>query len=429
MTIYYIGCATVFLIFLNAILAAFELCLVNLRYRLLVEGDTQQTLTRPPISIVTQRAETLSRVVRLLQGASYISFGVLVYAWVRLLWSTDIDVYPMRLALVLIAGCTTHYLVVFILSRLLVQSFPSKTLALSAWVVLALDLLLRPFFNLLQKIEQTLFQRIQEPDTGLLDEFDTEVQIRALAREDVVLKPVLRNILQNALQMSELDVSDVLLPRSKVQFFDLNKPLKKNLTKARKTGHTRFPLCNGDLDKCVGLIHIKDLFRQDKDMEEVDLMRVRRNILRISLDTPIDDALQKLLRRKMHMALVTDEFGGTVGVLTLESILEELVGDIQDEFDVEEELIRQIGQDRYRISGLAPIHDVEDVLNIEIDTDEVSTFGGLITAEMGRIPDRSENLILPDYRLEITIDEVNEKRVISTITTRLPLASEDDEDA
>jgi magnesium and cobalt transporter len=117
------------------------------------------------------------------------------------------------------------------------------------------------------------------------------------------------------------------------------------------------------------------------------------------------------------MALAADEFGGIVGVVTFESILEELVGEIQDEFDTEEDEIRELrAPNTYRILGLTPIHDVEQALALEIGNDEVSTFGGLITGELGRIPARGDTLTLEGMR--ITIDEVDERRVIATRVVR-----------
>ena len=119
-----------------------------------------------------------------------------------------------------------------------------------------------------------------------------------------------------------------------------------------------------------------------------------------------------MLRAKFHMALAVDEFGGIVGVVTFESILEELVGEIQDEFDTEEEQVRALlAPDTYRISGLTPIHDLEESLGLEIENDEVSTFGGLITGELGRIPARGDTLSIAG--MQITIDEVDERRVIA----------------
>ena len=177
-------------------------------------------------------------------------------------------------------------------------------------------------------------------------------------------------------------------------------------------GHTRYPLCPGECYEFLGLIHIKDIFLWREPVSEIDLMKLKRNVAVFPLDTPLEDALERMWRAKFHMALAVDDFGGNVGVITLESILEELVGEIQDEFDSEEEQIVVIGDGRrFRISGLAPVHDIEEVLDIEIDNEEVSTFGGLITGELGHIPEPGEQLKC--YGLSITVDDVDGRRVIT----------------
>ena len=104
----------------------------------------------------------------------------------------------------------------------------------------------------------------------------------------------------------------------------------------KEAGHTRYPLCRGSLDNCIGILHIKDIFRLKEKVAEADPLDLKRTIAVFEIETPLEEALQRMLRAKFHMALVKDDFGGIVGVVTLESILEELVGDIQDEFDEEE---------------------------------------------------------------------------------------------
>ena len=120
-----------------------------------------------------------------------------------------------------------------------------------------------------------------------------------------------------------------------------------------------------------------------------------------------------MLRAKFHMALVEDTFGGIVGVVTLESILEKPVGDIQDEFDSEEMQISPRSDNHYKISGLTPLHEIEAKLELEIDNDEVSTFGGLIT-RLGKLPRKGQKLRL--YGLQVTINEVDERGVINAVS-------------
>jgi CBS domain containing-hemolysin-like protein len=229
---------------------------------------------------------------------------------------------------------------------------------------------------------------------------------------------MVRKIIDKAIQMPELDVSDILLPRNQVHWIDIYEEPKKSLALARKTGHTRFPLCEGDLDRCLGIIHIKDIFRDTAADDEVDFRKLRRPIATLALEDKLMEALQRLLGLKVHMALVLDEFGGAVGVVTLERILEELVGEIQDEFDMEDEEIVPLGINRYTVAGLTPIHELEERLDVDLGRDDVSTFSGLITSELGRIPEKGE--ALKYGKLDVLVTEVDEKRIIGTEVTVNP---------
>lgn len=265
---------------------------------------------------------------------------------------------------------------------------------------------------LFSDVEEKLYRCIGVDVEDELNPLDVDVQIRAMGEDSSQLSGVVRKIVNRTLQMQELVVQDILLPRSQVVICDLDLEIKENLEAMKAAGHTRFPLCRGDLDECLGLIHIKDIFRWREPLSEIDLMKLKRNVAVFPLETPLEEALERMLRAKFHMALAVDEFGGIVGVITLESILEELVGEIQDEFDSEEQQIVTLGNGRrFRISGLTPIHDIEEELEIEIDNQEVSTFGGLITGELGHIPERGEQLSC--YGMAITIDDVDDRRVIA----------------
>ena len=160
------------------------------------------------------------------------------------------------------------------------------------------------------------------------------------------------------------------------------------------------------------------LFRGFDNDAAINPSLIKRKTAVFEVETSIEEALQRMLRAKLHMALVADQFGGVLGVVTLESILEQLVGDIQDEFDSEEALIVALPiSGTYNISGSASLHDLQAQLNVQIDNDDVSTFGGLITGQLGCIPKRGEQLTA--YGLEIKITDVDDRRVISTFVRKL----------
>jgi len=238
-------------------------------------------------------------------------------------------------------------------------------------------------------------------------------QAKSLQEDDGQLTGTFRKILGNVVAMRDLVVSDILLPRNQVKYFDLNLPVDENLLLARKTGHTRFPLCPGDLDDCIGIIHIKDLFRKNPHPGDVDFQALKRPLIEVGLEDPLDITLQKLLRLQSHMALVRDEFGACVGIVTLENIVEQFIGDIKDEFDHDENRIRKNGPGSYLIDGLVPLHEIEAQLGVSFPKADVSTIGGLIISILDRIPAKGEILNQPGFHLQV--QEVNERRIISVL--------------
>ena len=267
-----------------------------------------------------------------------------------------------------------------------------------------------PFTPLLLRIEKGFFGTDPKGENG--DNEDNEVadHIRTLSREGSNLDPDIAEIVGNTLEMGQLKVQDVMVSRKQVQILDLQDGLEKNLEIARNCGHTRLPLCEGDLDHCLGIIHVKYAFRLlGKEPDKLSLRSITKAPARVSAEDPLPLALRKMMKWKVHMALVGDEFGGIDGVITLEDILEEVVGEIQDEFDADEADIEQLNEQSWKISGLTPLHELPEALNIDDEVEEVTSFGGLITQEFGKIPEAYETLRLKN--LEVTILEADETRI------------------
>ena len=217
-------------------------------------------------------------------------------------------------------------------------------------------------------------------------------------------------IVGNTLEMGQLKVQDIMVSRKQVQILDVTDGLEKNLEIARTCGHTRLPLCEGDLDHCLGIIHVKYAFKLlNKDSTDLSLQTITKAPALVSAEDPLPLALRKMMKWKVHMALVGDEFGGIDGVITLEDILEEVVGEIQDEFDADENDIEQVNEDSWKIAGLTPLHELPDEIGINEEEEEVASFGGFITQKFGKIPEVEETLTIGN--LEITILEADDTSI------------------
>lgn len=257
------------------------------------------------------------------------------------------------------------------------------------------------------------------PAKPSFEHIDVEVMLRAEDSDMESISPYAGKIVRNAIRLQEFDVSDVMLPRNKVVYFDTEESYEENLAKALSSLHNRYPLCKGNLDDCYGIIHLRDLFTCQAENKIPDLVKLARQTLRLRENEKLESALAKMLKYKIHIALVEDDFGGVIGVLPLDAALGELVGQIRDEFDAPKgETIRVIGKNKYKIMGIASIHRIEDFLDVDFDTDEVSTFGGLITLSLGRFPEKGERIYFKEQRMQITIDRV-EARLVGECTVTI----------
>jgi CBS domain containing-hemolysin-like protein len=404
------------MIVLHAFLVMCEISLVKFRYGKAKEAQMEALMRRPGLARLMENGDQTGRVVRFSKTLCTVAVGLLLLPLISDLFGLlDKDAAPDRWIVVLVSfvsAVSVHFFLAEILPRGLAMRDPVRAIRQSYRVLLAFRVLTMPVMLFFRVLKKRLYRRLGVDVDDELNPLDVDVQIRAMGEDSSQLSGVIRKIVNRTLQMQELVVQDVLLPRSQVIICDLEQATSANLATMKKAGHTRYPLCRGDLDECLGLIHIKDIFRKELSASDLDFMKLKRNLAVFPLETPLEEALERMLRAKFHMALAVDEFGGIVGVITLESILEELVGEIQDEFDSEEEQIVKLRGERcFRISGLTPIHDVEETLEIEIENEEVSTFGGLITGELGHIPKRGEQLAC--HGLSITIKEVDDRRVIA----------------
>jgi len=407
---------------LHGAVVACEAALVKVRFSHFNPDLLDYLRERKAVAWLLDHPTRTLRVIRLTGGLCWIGYWLLL--WGVLFAIRNAVEAPAPLPGMLMVVCAllllgVQFVAIEHFPRSLGLQSPANTLRWTSLLVRLLTILCKPFLSLLAPISRAVNGIGGGREVGELEALDYEEQIELLGKEAPDMSVVAQTILKNALQMRELEVSDVLLPRHQVKYFDSYLSLQENLQMARESGHTRFPLCEGDLDRCIGLIHIKDIFRYEGEMNRVDLRKIKREIIRIDADTPLEEALTQLLSHNVHMALVIDEFRGTEGVLTLERVLEQLVGDIRDEFDTEEELlIRDTQEGEAVVSGLTPLHELSERLGVDVENDEVSTLGGLITSELGRIPEEGEELVVEGLAVRVTA--VDDKRVIEAEVRAIP---------
>lgn len=197
-----------------------------------------------------------------------------------------------------------------------------------------------------------------------------------------------RDIVQNALDLRQRVARDVMRPRQELTVLDMQATILECLEIAEKSRYSRFPLCDeGNPDKTRGVIHIKDLFAVRHTAQTgADLLPAARKIIYVPETARLEKLLQLFLERKLHLAIVVDEYGGTVGLVTLENIVEELVGQIQDEFDQEKPLLTRSSDTTWEVAGALPLHELEELVGAELRAEGVTTTSGWVTHQLGGFP-------------------------------------------
>ena len=266
-------------------------------------------------------------------------------------------------------------------------------------------LLFRPAIWLLHKSSNFLLQGVlrMKPASGA-ELAHSEEELRLILEQSEKSPEVSalgRDLLINALDLRDRVVRDIMTPRGEVIYLDLEDSFETNVKKAIESRHTRFPLCRENLDNTIGLIHIKELVPMMRDPHP-DLMRIKRELIPVPEMMSLEKLLNLFLSKHAHLAIVVDEFGGTVGMVTLENVLEELVGDIQDEFDSEKEEFRKINENEFVVDGALGLYELRDTAGLELDSADVSTIGGYVTHLLGHLPKQGEQVKIDNYLVTIT---------------------------
>jgi magnesium and cobalt transporter len=236
-----------------------------------------------------------------------------------------------------------------------------------------------------------------------------------------------RTLLKNVVSFGEITVHDIMVPRTDILGVERDSSLKDLLAHVRDIGHTRIPVYHESLDKIEGFIHVKDLFNYISDVDSFSIKIVMRDVLFVPPSMRIVDLLLKMRVSGCHMAIVVDEYGGTDGLVTMEDLFEEIVGEIQDEHDDGEPkpLFRWVNDHVLEVDARAPIEDVEEVLgrklrNATEEAEDYDTLGGHVFAALGRVPAKGEVLARHDLQLKIEVTSADPRRIHKLRIVRLP---------
>jgi CBS domain containing-hemolysin-like protein len=292
-----------------------------------------------------------------------------------------------------------------------------KALPTTLWVARPLEwfrTLTAPLIWALNHASLWLVRRVGVEPTGERDLAHSEDELRLLlgtAQKHLGSTALGHAIVLNALELHHRVARDVMRPRHEIVGLNTEASIAECLDVAERTRFSRFPLCaGGNVDRTLGAVHLKDLYGMRlKVRRGADLAPVARKIVYVPETARLEKVLQMLLERKLHLAIVVDEYGGTVGLVTLENILEELVGQIQDEFDQEKPMVVKVGEQTWEVLGTLPVHELEELAGEPLAEEGITTTSGWVTHRLGGFPKVGDVVKL--NHCELRVQEMDETRV------------------
>jgi CBS domain containing-hemolysin-like protein len=282
-----------------------------------------------------------------------------------------------------------------------------------------------PLVRIATKVGRILSGRWDETEESGLSTITEEdlLSYVDVGEEEGVLKEQVKEMIHSIFDLDDTLAREVMVPRIDIVAVEADTPVLEAMNIILQAGHSRVPVYVDTLDNIVGILYVKDLLRYWLENGEPRPVRgLERKVYYVPETKPVNDLLRELQTKKVHIAIVVDEYGGTAGLVTIEDLLEEIVGEIQDEHDIDEFYMQYISDDEYIFSARMDLDDINDLMGINLPTDESDTLGGLIYDLLGRIPKTGDTLSGSSFgspNLRLTVLDVDGRRIKTAKVERL----------
>lgn len=424
----------IILILINAFFAGAELAFVH----------TNDTKIQQQAEQGNQKAVKLSRLLsKPSQFLSTIQIGITLAGFLSSAFAADFFAGPFAkmlyragiplpenilhtLSLIVITVILSYFTLVFgeLVPKQLALQKPEQISSIAVGPISLLEKIFSPLVKLLT-LSTNAIVRLFGVDPNATDEEATEEDIRMLVDvggEKGTINPAEKLMIHNIFEFNDTLVSEIITHRTDMSALSVDITFEKLIHQINQDKYTRYPVYEDNLDTIVGILHVKDLFNyvQTDKNKTFDLRKVMRKPYFILETQTIDVLFSQMQRHNIHIAIVIDEFGGTEGLITIEDVLEEIVGDISSEMndpDLVEETFKQVSDNSYEIDGVFYLTALEELLNMDFPTDEYDTVSGFLINEIGYIPSVDERPVIKYKHLTFEVQEVADNRLEKIIVT------------
>jgi putative hemolysin len=312
--------------------------------------------------------------------------------------------------------------ILLILSQLLPRAWAvGRQDRVALWlapVVQFFAFILTPITALMRRVGHRAIPDGTAPESIFLSEDGLRFLLN-VTEEETTIEDDEKEMIASVFEFGDKLVREVMVPRMDVVSVSVHIPMLEALDVILKVGHSRIPVYADSIDNVLGVLYAKDLLRYLRDgRTDVPLGKILRPAYFIPESKKVDELLQELQQRKVHMAVVVDEYGGTAGVVTIEDLLEEIVGEIQDEYDAEEPAIEEVSEREYLFDARVALDEVNKLLDIELPTEGGDTLGGFIYSQLGKVPAVGDTIQFGDVKVEVL--SVAGRRIKQVRASRIP---------
>ena len=317
-------------------------------------------------------------------------------------------------SIVLITIILSFFTLVFgeLVPKRLAMKYYEKISYATIGVIRGISVITSPFVKLLTASTNMVSKifGVGESEEEVVTEEEIKMMI-AEGEEKGTIEQGERQLLNNVFEFNDIIVSEIMTPRTDMYAIDINDKIEDVLDEIDEFKYSRIPVYEENVDDIKGILFVKDILKPLKDNEKIEIDKIIREPYFVPESKDIDELFKEMQQNKVQMAIVIDEYGGTAGLITMEDIIEELVGNIFDEYDDEEIDVKKIDENTYIVSGLLTSYELKKVFGIEIPEGDYETLSGYLLDRLGRIPDENEHPVIEDEKLTYKVEEMEDKRI------------------
>ena len=318
------------------------------------------------------------------------------------------------ISIVIITIILSFFTLVFgeLVPKRLAMKYYEKIAYATIGTIKNISIITAPFVKLLTastNIVSKIFG-VEESEEEIVTEEEIKMMISEGEEKGTIEKEE-KQLLNNVFEFNDIIVSEAMTPRTDMYSININDDIKKLLDEIDEFKYSRIPVYDEDIDDIKGILYLKDIIKPLKDNEKIDIKKLMREPYFVPESKEIDELFKEMQTNKIHMAIVIDEYGGTAGVITMEDIIEEILGNILDEYDDEEIEAKQIDDNTYILSGSLTSYDLKKMFGVELPEGDYETLSGYLIEKLGRIPENDEHPIIEGEKLTYKIEEVEDKRI------------------